>query len=84
MTASAYPTNQTWIEWRESVWNILTQQIGYPGLSALERYMQRSRAERRCVECGDPGVDRQTSHLINAVDHYWMCAECAEYWQHKA
>lgn len=74
-----------WEQWKARVWNQMAERFNaYPGLAPLEQWTWRSFKEKRCIECGDPGTERQQSHLIKVVDHYWMCAECADYWRRKA
>lgn len=78
--------NQTWEEWKDAIWNQMVNMLGVhgnPGLAPLEQYMQRSAYEKRCVECGDPGVVECHSQIIASVDVYWMCQECSDYWQER-
>ena len=68
-----------WEQWRARVWNQLASGLrGYPGLAPVEQWMLRSRKERRCVQCGEPGAEEQDSMLIASVRSYWLCAECYE------
>ena len=69
-----------WADWRGRIWDSMEARFGYPGLAPLEQYMLRSRKERRCVECGDPGTARQESILIKSVSHYFMCADCDQHY----
>jgi hypothetical protein len=75
--------SQTWQEWKDLVWSSMTERFGYPGLAALEQYMHRSAYEKRCVECGDPGVAEQESQIIASIKTYWFCQECSDYWTER-
>lgn len=51
---------------------------------ALEQKMLRSRRDKSCADCGDPGTVKQTpSRFLQAVSHYWFCDECHVYWEAK-
>ena len=75
---------QTWSEWKAAIWTSMERDFGYPGLAPLEQYMHRSKKEKRCVECGEPGTERHTSHIVASVPFFWMCPECHTYWETKA
>ena len=72
-----------WEQWRARIWNQIAQMVGYPGLAPLEQWMRRSRAEKRCIECGAAGTIKHESIIVKAVNLYWMCDECDAYWQAK-
>lgn len=72
-----------WEQWKARMWNTLVDQFGYPGFTALEQYMRRSKREQRCIECGAPGTVKHTSYIVAAVPHYWMCQSCHDYWETK-
>jgi hypothetical protein len=72
-----------WQAWKDRIWESMEARFGYPGLAPLEQYMIRSRKEKRCIECGDPGTVEQKSVLVASVDRYWMCVECDEWWEKK-
>jgi len=73
-----------WQAWKENIWDQMARQFHcHPGLAPLEQHMKRSKAEKRCIECGEPGTVQQPSVLIKSVSHYYFCQECADYWEHK-
>jgi len=68
-----------WEQWKMRVWNQMARHFGHhPGLAPLEQWMRRSRKERRCIICGEPGVKEVKSVLIACVPSYWTCAECGK------
>lgn len=78
---------QAWQEWKDAIWDQMANVCGvyrHSGLASLEQYMHRSAYEKRCIECGEPGVAEQHSQIIKSVDVYWMCQDCADYWTDRA
>lgn len=78
---------QSWQEWKDALWEQMANMMGarsHPGLAPLEQYMHRSKVEKRCVECGEPGVVECHSQIVLSVSHYWMCQECSDYWADRA
>lgn len=53
------------------------------GLAVLEQLMGRSASEQRCVECGAPGTVERRGALVPSVPRYFMCGECAAYWDER-
>lgn len=73
-----------WQTWREGIWNVMVERFnGHPGLAPLEQYMLRSRKEKRCVDCGELGTVEHKSVIVPSVSHYYMCAECDDYYNEK-
>ena len=73
-----------WQLWREDMWDRMVRQFWpHHGMPTLEQYTIRSRREKRCIECGEPGTVKEESVLIKAVPYYWFCDECAAYWAAK-
>jgi len=77
------PQVQTWQEWKDAIADSMMHRFERPGLCILEQYVLRSQKEKRCIVCGDAGTKRQESVLIKSASHYWMCDECADYWEHR-
>ncbi|KKL47774.1 hypothetical protein LCGC14_2332150 [marine sediment metagenome] len=77
-------TGNQWEQWRARIWNAIAARVGYPGLAPLEQWMLRSRKEKRCIQCGNPGTVQQESVLIASVDHYFMCGPCDAYHRERA
>ena len=72
-----------WEQWRARIFNQMIHQFGNPGLAPLEQFMLRSRKEKRCIECGEPGEVSYKSVIIASVGIYWMCLPCAASWETK-
>ncbi len=73
-----------WQQWRARIWNQIADAFGtYPGLAPLEQWMLRSKRERRCVDCGEPGSVWEQSVIVASVRHYWLCAGCDRYYREK-
>lgn len=67
----------SWGEWRDA----LAGRYGgssLGGLVYLEQLMMRSRDERRCFECGEPGAVQAASGMIPHLT-YWLCNACHAY-----
>lgn len=75
---------ESWQDWRNKVWRTLAREFEYPGMIAFEQWALRSKKEKRCIDCGKPGiVEQPRSKFVGSVSHYWMCQECHDYWQSK-
>ena len=73
-----------WQQWRARIWNQIADTChGYPGLDPLEQWMRRSKKGKCCIECGEPGTVKQDSVIVAAVDHYYLCQPCDEYYKEK-
>jgi len=78
---------EPWETWKEKVWESmkgLGPHGGLAGLAAFEQYALRSNAEKRCIDCGAPGVVKvEAGKYCQAVKHYWVCQNCHDFWQRK-
>ena len=70
-------TQTEWYEWRERM--AATMETGTLRNACLfEQLALRSREEKRCAECGDPGHIVQLPSRFNHVQ-YFLCDECDSY-----
>jgi len=76
---------ESWSSWRMAIWDTFMEKgFDNPGMVAFEQWALRSKREKRCIDCGKPGVVKQRgSGFCAAVSHYWMCQDCHDYWQSK-
>ena len=76
-------TNETFAEFTAKL-NRLWDQGHIRGLVMFEQRVLRSAKQRECIECGDPGTQKQECILVAVVPFYWMCDDCDAYWKAKA
>lgn len=49
---------------------------------AIEQRMLKSKREKICADCGDPGtVKQEPGRFFAGVGHYWFCDWCHNYWE---
>jgi len=73
---------QDWLKWKEDIWKQITRICG---TVIYEQIAIRSSSEKRCFDCGAPGVVKVDAgeHFQHVVEHYWMCQNCYDFWQQE-